>query len=195
VIRRITSAGIILLVAGIPRACGFLGSGVLGTSARFGNGIRGTLPPILSWCLGTSCALILNASPFSDINPDLEGTGFVIGDQGTNTIRRLSASGIVTTLAGVGLGFAGNSQPNGPGTSARLFKPWVVLPESGSSLLILDRWAGLGAIAKPARHPGYCRCLFAIVPAAETTRFDVSTQTTTRWEPLSRERLGPLACA
>jgi hypothetical protein len=75
-----------------------------------------------------------------EINPDLSGTGYVVGDQSTNTIRRLSATGVMTTLAGNGLAFNGNLLAGGsPGSSARFNRPWAVLPESSSSLVILDR--------------------------------------------------------
>jgi hypothetical protein len=76
----------------------------------------------------------------ADIQPDLSGTGFVVCDQGTNLVRRIAADSTVSTIAGVSAGFAGNSGTNGPATSARLFKPWAVLPETSTSLVILDRF-------------------------------------------------------
>jgi hypothetical protein len=89
------------------------GDGGPATLGRFGNGIRG-------------------------ISEDVEGGGFVVTDYTANVIRRVSASRMLSTIAGVPLGFSGSSGTGGPGTSARLNKPNIVLRESSTSVVILD---------------------------------------------------------
>jgi len=62
--------------------------------------------------------------------------GFLIADTGNNRIRRVSASGIVTTVAGVGKpAFAGDG---GPATQAGLNAPAAVAPLAGGGFLIAD---------------------------------------------------------
>jgi hypothetical protein len=70
---------------------------------------------------------------------DAGGGGFVVVDFGTPTVvRRVSADGTLSTLAGVNRPFAGNTN-GGAGTSSRLSRPYAVLPESPESVLILDK--------------------------------------------------------
>lgn len=74
------------------------------------------------------------------LSRDIEGGGFVCADFGGGLVRRVSADGIISTVAGVNLPFSGaNGALNGPGTSVRLSRPWVVLGESAESLAILDK--------------------------------------------------------
>lgn len=81
----------------------------------------------------------LGSSSIRGVSPDIEGGGFVFADFGGNLIRRVSADGILSTIAGVNFPFAGLAGTNGPGTSARLNKPWVVLGENSDSVVILDK--------------------------------------------------------
>jgi sugar lactone lactonase YvrE len=71
----------------------------------------------------------------SDVVAAADGTLY-IADAGSHRIRRVSASGIITTFAGIGLsGFAGD---NGPATAARLYAPTFVSLDSGRNLYIAD---------------------------------------------------------
>lgn len=81
----------------------------------------------------------LGSTSIRGVSPDIEGGGLVFADFGGNLIRRISATGILSTVAGVNTPFAGLSGSNGPGTSARMNKPWVIVGESADSLAILDK--------------------------------------------------------
>jgi hypothetical protein len=62
--------------------------------------------------------------------------GYLIADTGNNRIRRVSASGIITTVAGAGpAAFGGDG---GPATSAALNAPSDVAPLTGGGFLIAD---------------------------------------------------------
>jgi hypothetical protein len=62
--------------------------------------------------------------------------GYLIADTGNNRIRRVSASGIITTVAGTGpAAFGGDG---GPATSAALNAPSDVAPLTGGGFLIAD---------------------------------------------------------
>ncbi|HKG02534.1 MAG TPA: hypothetical protein VKB03_05085 [Conexibacter sp.] len=64
------------------------------------------------------------------------GGGFLIADTGNNRIRRVSSSGIITTVAGTGTAaFTGDG---GPATSAALNAPTSVAPLAGGGFLIAD---------------------------------------------------------
>ncbi|HKG38635.1 MAG TPA: hypothetical protein VKB25_06565 [Conexibacter sp.] len=68
--------------------------------------------------------------------PAASGGGFLIADTGNNRIRRVSSSGIITTVAGTrSAGFAGDG---GPATSAALNAPARVVPLTGGGFLIAD---------------------------------------------------------
>lgn len=62
--------------------------------------------------------------------------GYLIADTGNNRIRRVSASGIITTVAGAGpAAFTGDG---GPATQAALNAPSDVVPLAGGGFLIAD---------------------------------------------------------
>jgi hypothetical protein len=65
-----------------------------------------------------------------------DGTVYV-ADTGNHTIRKISASGEVTTLAGTA-GAAGSA--NGVGSSARFYYPNSVALDQGGNLYVADRW-------------------------------------------------------
>ncbi|HEV7772466.1 MAG TPA: hypothetical protein VGO48_04135 [Conexibacter sp.] len=68
--------------------------------------------------------------------PTASGGGFLIADTGNNRIRRVSSSGIITTVAGTGpAAFTGDG---GPATSAALNAPARVVPLTGGGFLIAD---------------------------------------------------------
>ncbi|MBS1870753.1 MAG: hypothetical protein JSS99_13950 [Actinobacteria bacterium] len=62
--------------------------------------------------------------------------GYLIADTGNNRVRRVSPSGIITTVAGTGA--AAFSGDGGPATSAALNAPSAVAPLTGGGFLIAD---------------------------------------------------------
>jgi glucose/arabinose dehydrogenase len=66
----------------------------------------------------------------------LPGGGFVLADTRNDSIRRVGADGVITTIAGVGS--AGFSGDGGPATTARLWAPHGVVALADGSLLIAD---------------------------------------------------------
>ena len=65
------------------------------------------------------------------VAPTADG-GFLIADSGNNVVRKVSAAGVITRVAGTGA--AGNSGDNGPATDAELKRPkgWRRPPTGGS---------------------------------------------------------------
>lgn len=60
---------------------------------------------------------------------------YVIADSGNHRIRRVAPNGVITTIAGVGQGLAGDG---GPATAARLDTPRELAPMSDGALLVVD---------------------------------------------------------
>ncbi len=108
-IRKMSSTGVVTTVAG---------TGVAGST---GDG-------------GPATAARLNAP--ARIAFDAAGNLFV-ADSGNNKIRKISTSGVITTV--VGSGVAGFSGDGGPATAARLKTPYDVFPAPDGSLYIADR--------------------------------------------------------
>jgi hypothetical protein len=108
-IRKVSAAGIVTTVAGVGGTAGYGGDG---------DGATGAL---------------LN-SP-RDVAALSDGS-FLIADTGNNRIRRVSAGGIVTTVAGIGT--AGSGGDGGPATSSLLNQPSSVAPLTGGGFLIAD---------------------------------------------------------
>ena len=107
-IRKVSAAGIITTVAGtgVP---GFSGDGGPATGARI-NHPRSVVP--------------------------LADGGFLIPDSDNHRIRKVSASGAITTVAGNGIaGFGGDG---GPATGARISTPFAVAPTADGGFLIAD---------------------------------------------------------
>ncbi len=69
---------------------------------------------------------------------DVAGNLF-IADEGSNTIRMVSTSGIITTIAGIGL-ITGSSGDGGPATAAELDSPQGVRVDKNGNVYIAD-WA------------------------------------------------------
>jgi len=107
-IRKISAAGIITTVAGNGNQ-GFSGDGGPATSAQISN-------------------------PRSVVG--LPDGGFLIPDAGNHRVRRVSPSGIITTVAGTGVqGFSGDG---GAATAAQLSIPFAVAPTADGGFLIAD---------------------------------------------------------
>lgn len=107
-VRRVSSAGIITTIAGTG-AQGFSGDGGAATAAEI-------------------------SVPFA-VAPTADG-GFLIADIGNDRIRKVSAAGMITTVAGNGpSGFSGDG---GPATDARLNDPHNVVELANGAFLIAD---------------------------------------------------------
>ncbi len=110
VIREINTSGIITTFAGSHTlGAGFSGDNGPATDAQ------------LNYSLGV-CA-------------DTRGNIY-IADQENNAIRMVNTSGIITTIAGIGIG--GFSGDTGPATAAELNKPWAVYVDVNNNILISD---------------------------------------------------------
>jgi hypothetical protein len=60
--------------------------------------------------------------------------GFLIADQGSQVVRKVSSTGVITRVAGTGT--AGNSGDDGPATGAELNAPsWVAVTADGGFLI------------------------------------------------------------
>jgi sugar lactone lactonase YvrE len=112
VIRKISTSGIITTVAGIGGSNGFSGDGGQATSAK------------------------LNYP--TDVCIDASGNLY-IADRDNHAIRKVSASGIISTIGGIGgslnYGFTGDG---GAATSAKLNKPNSVSVDPSGNIYISD---------------------------------------------------------
>jgi len=87
-----------------------------------------------------------------------QGGGFLIADEGNDRIRRVTGTGVITTVAGDGRvchGFKPNDPTDpcgdtGPATSASLHQPTGVVALPGGGFLVADR--GDGVIRKVDAH-------------------------------------------
>jgi sugar lactone lactonase YvrE len=105
-IRKITSSGTVTTLAGLP--------GTSGSSDGSGSGARFFHP--------------------ADVTVDLSGSLFVI-DTDNHTIRNLSATGVVGTVAG----HAGQSgSTDGTGSAARFYYPTGIAADASGNLYIAD---------------------------------------------------------
>lgn len=112
-IRRVTTSGTVTTVAGNGKA-GFSGDGGPATSAELNIGLYEAAGGIA-----------------------VDGAGnLYIADTSNSRIRKVSANGIITTVAGNGTpGFSGDG---GPATSAELYLPYSVTVDMTGSLYIAD---------------------------------------------------------
>ena len=108
VIRKINTAGIITTFAGTG-ATGYTGDGGPATSATFHNPV----------------ALIFNSAG-----------ELIIADYNNNVVRKISTSGIITTIAGNGIG--GFSSDGIPATSSELHSPEGLALDAAGNLYIAD---------------------------------------------------------
>ena len=66
-----------------------------------------------------------------------DGAGNIyIADAGNNVIRKVTATGVISTFAGEGIG--GYSGDNGPATMAKLNSPWGVTADAAGNVYIAD---------------------------------------------------------
>ena len=164
-IRKVTAAGIISTVAGngIP---GFSGDGGVATSAqlfgpyavavdmsgnlfiadRYNYRIRKVTPGgVISTVAGNGAqgfsgdgGPAISAQLFSPYAVAVDAAGnLFIADAGNNRIRKVTAAGIISTVAGNGTG--GYRGDGGPATSAELYYPSSVAVDAAGNLFIADR--------------------------------------------------------
>lgn len=118
-IRRVDAAGYVTTVAGTGTACATAGS--------------------LCGDYGPSGLANLNAP--AAVVADATGTGFLIADTGANRVRRVSATGTITTVVGSGTACATSTLlcgDAGPAALASLNAPRGVLEAPDGSLLVAD---------------------------------------------------------
>jgi hypothetical protein len=115
-IRRVAADGTITTVAGAGPAAGQ-------TGAFGGDGQPAT-------------STIVRLNQPRGVSATVDG-GFLIADTNNNVIRRVSAAGIITTVAGIG-GQAGQTGDNRPATGALLTAPQGVAATSDGGFLIAD---------------------------------------------------------
>src|ERR1022692_1038304 len=163
-IRKVASSGIITTVAGTG-ACGFGGDGRLATAAylhspggvavdavgnlfvadTYNNRIREvSASGIITTVAGGGTAgfsgdggLAMAAQMSSPAGVLVDAAGnLFIADAGNQRIRKVSAGGIITTVAGTGT--AGFSGDGGPATDAQLSVPYGVAVDAFGNLFIAD---------------------------------------------------------
>ena len=64
------------------------------------------------------------------------GGGFLIADYGNNLVRKVSAAGVITRVAGTGV--TGHFGDDGPATDAQLYAPTGVAVTADGGFLIAD---------------------------------------------------------
>ena len=108
-------------------ACGAAGAQIITTVAGTGGA---------STFNGDTIAAI-TANLNEPINVLLDGLGnYYIADRNHNRIRKVSASGIITTIAGTGVG--GYSGDNGPATAAKIYAPVGMAFDAAGNLYFAD---------------------------------------------------------
>jgi glucose/arabinose dehydrogenase len=108
VVRKVSAAGVITRVAGT------------GTPGNSGDG-----GPATDAQLSRPAGVAVTADG-----------GFLIADSDNNVVRKVSAAGVISRVAGTGT--AGNSGDDGPATSAQLHAPARVAVTADGAILISD---------------------------------------------------------
>ena len=111
VIRKVNTSGIISTIAGIPGSYGFSGDGGQATAAQ----------------LGAPAGLCTDAAG-----------NIYFADPGKHVVRKISITGIITTVAGTG-GSSGYSGNGGQATAALLNSPYDVCIDGAGNLYIADK--------------------------------------------------------
>jgi hypothetical protein len=112
------SGQIVTTFAGAATTTGLPGYGTSGSSNGTGTNAKFNTP--------------------TDITRDSEGS-FYVTDQNNSTIRKISSSGEVTTLAGFAMT---KGTADGVGSTARFGLPWGVAIYSTNQIVVTDRWNG-----------------------------------------------------
>jgi hypothetical protein len=121
-IRKVTPAGVVTTLAG--------SAGVSGTNDGTGSAAR------FGACNGNTCYMTCGVAV------DSAGNVFV-ADDGNNTIRKVTSTGAVTTLAGSPVDANGDGWPDagyadGTGSAARFYRPSGVAVDSAGNVFVAD---------------------------------------------------------
>lgn len=144
VIRKITPAGAVTLLAGSPGQRGSLNG--IGTAARFSNPINVALSPdgttlyvsdyvVRKINLATLEVSNLGSYTTTALAVDAAGNVFTVSND--NTVRKITPTGVVTTLAG-STGVAGFA--NGTGSAARFNGPQGIALDAAGDLYVADTY-------------------------------------------------------
>jgi secreted PhoX family phosphatase len=123
--RSLTRIGLALLFVALLSPIGFAQSGVISTVV--GNGTGG-------FSGDSGQATSAQISQPVGVAVDAAGNLF-IADHGNNRVRKVTPSGVISTVAGNG--FSGFSGDGGPTTSAQL-SPWEIAVDMAGNLFIAD---------------------------------------------------------
>ncbi len=111
-IRKISTTGIITSIAGTPGFLGFAGDGGPATAARLNNPTGVAVDP----------------------------TGNIfIADWANNRVRKINTSGIISTIAGIGLPY-GYDGDGGPATAAKLYYPIGIDVDNIGNVYVCDNY-------------------------------------------------------
>jgi hypothetical protein len=116
VVRKVSAAGVITRVAGTYGPTGTFG----------GPGHGGDDGPATDAQIYSPLGVAVTADG-----------GFLIADNGNNVVRKVSATGVISRVAGT-YSAAGNAGDDGPATTAALKLPWGVAATADGGFLIAD---------------------------------------------------------
>ena len=155
-IRKVSTGGNITTVAGGGTLLGSSGDGGPATSAH------------LSWPAGVAVDSAGNLF-IADPGANFSTGGEYSDDPGDHRIRKVSPSGIITTVAGTGsAGFTGDG---GPAAAATLYGPTSLAVDSGGNVYVADAGNAVVRILRPTNHP---LLIGAVVDAASQRADPVS---------------------
>ena len=153
--------GVAVIAAGDVLIADTLNNEVRKVSAGVITRVAGTGAPGNTGDDGPATEAQLNRPFGVAVTPD---GGFLIADSGNSVVRKVSAAGVITRVAGTGT--PGNTGDDGPATDAQLFSPFAVavtpdggflIADSGNNVVrkvsaagVITRVAGTGAPGTPA---------------------------------------------
>jgi hypothetical protein len=138
-------------VSALPSGTGFLIADTTGNKIRRVDAVGGTITSIAG--TGTACtpagtlcgdygpAALANLNAPAAVVADATGTGFLIADTGANRVRRVSATGTITTMVGSGVACATSTLlcgDAGPAALGSLNAPRGAIDLPDGSLLVAD---------------------------------------------------------
>ena len=123
------------LLLRLPVATLFILSGLLFLPSLTPSGLAQVITTVAG--NGSENAPAISAQLSEPFGLALDGSGnLYIADRANHRIRKVSPSGLITTVAGTG--DVGNSGDGGPATCARLFSPFGVAVDGSGNLYIAD---------------------------------------------------------